>query len=114
MLITGRTADCEYIVQDSIPASYREKQKKGFPKYYAKTEGEHVQFWSEASLLQALQPDRVNFPGSVMPSIAFAKVEAVPAEPTCEEGAAPSVPSPFPTGWAETIRKELRPQSDLR
>ncbi len=53
--IVGKSEDCSYIIQDSIPLSVREWANA--PKYYFAHEGEFIQFWSKQGIFDALISD---------------------------------------------------------
>ncbi len=52
--IAGRTEECNYIIQDSIPHSYRKAHQ--FRNFYHKTQSEHIQLWTKDSLRKVFIP----------------------------------------------------------
>ncbi len=56
--IVGRDSDCNYLIQDSIPASIRKTRKvygdQEYPNHYHDTLSEHIQVWSEEEVLKSL------------------------------------------------------------
>jgi hypothetical protein len=56
--IVGRDSQCNYLIQDSIPASIRSTRilptGSGYPNYYHNTLSEHIQVWSEEAILNSL------------------------------------------------------------
>lgn len=50
--VVGRTKECEYLIQDSVPASYRKLYN--WKNLYSRTIGEHIQIWSVNALAKAL------------------------------------------------------------
>ncbi len=46
--VVGRDSTCNYIIQDSIPVSAY--AQLGYPRYFEKSEGDHIEYWSPKSL----------------------------------------------------------------